>query len=143
VGEVFDTIYDCQQLIQEQLIDYIRTTVVHAGGISHLRKIASLAEMYHIRTGSHGATDLSPVCMAAALHFDLSVPNFGIQEYMPHSEETNRVFPHCYSFADGTMFPGDKPGLGVDIDECLAAQFPYRRAYLPINRKLDGTMHNW
>ncbi len=143
VGEVFDTIYDCQQLIQEQLIDYIRTTVVHAGGISHLRKIASLAEMYHIRTGSHGATDLSPVCMAAALHFDLSVPNFGIQEYMPHSEETNRVLPHSYRFADGMMFPGDKPGLGVDIDECLAAQFPYRRAYLPINRKLDGTMHNW
>ena len=143
VGEVFDSIYDCQQLIQEQLIDYIRTTVVHAGGISHLRKIANLAEMYHVKTGSHGATDLSPVCMAAALHFDLSVPNFGIQEYMRHSEETDRVFPHSYTFADGMMLPGDKPGLGVDIDEALAAQFPYRRAYLPINRKLDGTMHSW
>ncbi len=143
VGEVFDSIHDCQQLIQEQLIDYIRTTVVHAGGISHLRKIANLAEMYHVKTGSHGATDLSPVCMAAALHFDLSVPNFGIQEYMRHSEETDRVFPHSYTFADGMMLPGDKPGLGVDIDEALAAQFPYRRAYLPINRKLDGTMHSW
>jgi len=143
VGEVFDSIYDCQQLIQEQLIDYIRTTVVHAGGISHLRKIANLAEMYHVKTGSHGATDLSPVCMAAALHFDLSVPNFGIQEYMRHSEETDRVFPHSYSFADGMMLPGEKPGLGVEIDEALAAQFPYRRAYLPINRKLDGTMHSW
>src|SRR6266850_119758 len=86
VGEVFNSIYDCQELIQEQLIDYIRTTVVHAGGISHLRKIASLAELYQVRTGSHGATDLSPVCMAAALHFDLSVPNFGIQEYMLHTE---------------------------------------------------------
>jgi mannonate dehydratase len=143
VGEVFGSIHDCQQLIQEQLIDYIRTTVVHAGGISHLRKIANLAEMYHVKTGSHGATDLSPVCMAAALHFDLSVPNFGIQEYMRHSEGTDRVFPHSYTFADGMMFPGDKPGLGVDIDEALAAQFPYRRAYLPINRKLDGTMHSW
>jgi mannonate dehydratase len=143
VGEVFNTIYDCQQLIQEQLIDYIRTTVVHAGGISHLRKIASLAEMYHVRTGSHGATDLSPVCMAAALHFDLSVANFGIQEYMRHAEETDRVFPHSYTFADGMMFPGDKPGLGVDLDEELARRYPYRRAYLPVNRKLDGTMHNW
>ena len=143
VGEVFDSIHDCQQLIQEQLIDYIRTTVVHAGGISHLRKIANLAEMYHVKTGSHGATDLSPVCMAAALHFDLSVPNFGIQEYMRHSEGTDRVFPHSYTFTDGMMFPGDKPGLGVEIDEALAAQFPYRRAYLPINRKLDGTMHSW
>jgi mannonate dehydratase len=143
VGEVFNSIYDCQQLIQEQLVDYIRTTVVHAGGISHLRKIASLAELYQVRTGSHGATDLSPVCMAAALHFDLSVPNFGIQEYMRHTSETDRVFPHAYSFADGQMHPGDSPGLGVDIDEALAAQFPYQRAYLPINRKLDGTMHDW
>lgn len=143
VGEVFDTIYDCQKLIQEQLIDYIRTTVVHAGGISHLRKIASLAEMHHVRTGSHGATDLSPVCMAAALHFDLSVHNFGIQESMRHTPETDEVFPHHYKFSDGAMHPGDAPGLGVDIDEELAAKYPYRRAYLPINRKLDGSMHSW
>jgi mannonate dehydratase len=143
VGEVFNSIYDCQQLIQEQLIDYIRTTVVHAGGISHLRKIASLAELYHVRTGSHGATDLSPVCMAAALHFDLSVHNFGIQEYMRHSEDTDRVFPHSYSFSAGMMHPGVAPGLGVDIDETLASKYPYHRAYLPVNRKRDGTMHSW
>jgi L-alanine-DL-glutamate epimerase and related enzymes of enolase superfamily len=142
-GEVFNTIHDCQQMIQEQWIDYIRTAVVHSGGISHLRKIASLAELYHVRTGSHGATDLSPVCMAAALHFDLSVHNFGIQEYMRHTEETDQVFPHAYTFADGMMHPGDSPGLGVDFDESLAAKFPYRRAYLPVNRKLDGTMHSW
>lgn len=143
VGEVFNTIFDCQQLIQEQLIDYIRTTVVHAGGISHLRKIANLAEMYQVRTGAHGATDMSPVCMAAALHFDLSVHNFGIQEYMHHSAETDKVFPHSYSFEGGLMHPGEAPGLGIDINESLAAEYPYQRAYLPINRKLDGTMHSW
>jgi mannonate dehydratase len=143
VGEIFNTIYDCYQLIQEQLIDYVRTTVVHAGGLSHVRKIASLAEIYHVRTGSHGATDLSPVCMAAALHFDLSVHNFGIQEYMPHTPETDAVFPHAYAFQDGTMYPGDAPGLGVDIDEDKASTYPYQPAYLPINRKLDGTMHSW
>jgi mannonate dehydratase len=143
VGEVFNTIYDCQQLIQEQLIDYIRCTVVHAGGISHLRKIAHLAELHHVRTGCHGATDLSPVCMAAALHFDLSIHNFGIQEYMRHSPETDRVFPHEYRFEDGFMHPGEAPGLGVDLDESLAARFPYARAYLPVNRKEDGTVHGW
>jgi mannonate dehydratase len=143
VGEVFNSIHDCRALIQEQLIDYIRTTVVHAGGLSHLRKIASLAELHGVRTGSHGATDLSPVCLAAALHFDLSVHNFGIQEYMPHSDETDRVFSHAYSFADGVMHPGEAPGLGVDIDEALAATFPYQRAYLPVARLLDGTMHDW
>jgi mannonate dehydratase len=143
VGEVFNTIFDCQLLIQEQLIDYIRTAVVHAGGISHLRKIANLAELYQVRTGAHGATDMSPVCMAAALHFDVSVHNFGIQEYMRHTAETDKVFPHTYSFENGLMHPGDAPGLGVDINEELAAKFPYQRAYLPINRKLDGTMHSW
>lgn len=143
VGEVFNSIYDCQGLIEEQLIDYIRTTVVHAGGITHLRRIANVAEMYHVRTGSHGATDLSPVCMAAALHFDLSVHNFGIQEYMRHTPETDAVFPHSYTFENGYMHPGEAPGLGVDIDEMLAARYPYQRAYLPINRKIDGTMHNW
>ena len=142
-GEVFNTIFDCQQLIQEQLIDYIRATVVHAAGISHLRKIAHLAELYQVRTGCHGATDLSPVCMAAALHFDLSIHNFGIQEYMRHSEETDRVFPHAYRFSDGAMHPGEAPGLGVDLDENLAVKFPYDRAYLPVNRKEDGTMHSW
>jgi len=143
VGEVFNTIFDCEQLIREQLIDYIRTTVVHAGGISHLRKIAAMAEVFHVLTGAHGATDLSPVCLAAALHFDLSVHNFGIQEYMRHTDETDRVFPHSYKYESGTMHPGEAPGLGVDIDEALAATYPYDRAYLPINRKLDGTMHSW
>jgi mannonate dehydratase len=143
VGEIFNSIWDCKQLIEEQLIDYIRATVVHAGGITHLRRIAALADLYNVRTGCHGATDLSPVCMAAALHFDLSVPNFGVQEYMRHTDETDRVFPHAYSFADGMMHPGDAPGLGVDIDEELAAQHPYSRAYLPVNRLEDGTMYNW
>jgi mannonate dehydratase len=143
VGEVFNTIYDAQQLLQEQLVDFIRATVVHAGGVSHLRKIAQLAELFHVRTGCHGATDLSPVCMAAALHFDLSVHNFGIQEYMRHCEKTDAVFPHEYRFEDGFMHPGEAPGLGVDIDEALAAQYPYERAYLPVNRKEDGTVHSW
>jgi mannonate dehydratase len=143
VGEIFNTIHDCRELIQNQLIDYIRTTVVHAGGITHLRRIADLAGLYQIRTGSHGATDLSPVCMGAALHFDLWVPNFGIQEYMRHAEETDAVFPHAYRFADGYLHPGETPGHGVDIDETLAARYPYRRAYLPVNRLEDGTMWSW
>ena len=142
-GEVFNTVWDCKQLIEEQLIDYIRTSVTHAGGITHLRRIADLAALYHVRTGCHGATDLSPVCMGAALHFDSWAPNFGIQEYMRHSEQTDEVFPHAYSFRDGFLYPGEAPGHGVDIDEQLAAKFPYRRAYLPVNRLEDGAMWNW
>lgn len=143
VGEVFASIWDCKQLIEEGLIDYIRATVVHAGGITHLRRVAALADLYHVKTGCHGATDLSPVSMAAALHFGLSIPNFGIQEYMRHTPETDAVFPHAYGFENGMLHPGEAPGLGVDLDEDLAARHPYRRAYLPVNRLEDGTMFNW
>ena len=143
VGETFNSIWDAKQLIEEQLIDYVRATVVHAGGLTHLRRIAAFADLHHVRTGCHGATDLSPVTMAAALHFGLSVPNFGIQELMPHVEATDAVFPHAYSFADGLMHPGDKPGLGVDLDEVLAARYPYKRAFLPVNRLEDGTLFDW
>jgi mannonate dehydratase len=143
VGEIFNTIWDCKELLEEQLIDYIRTSVVHAGGITHLRRIADFASLFHVRTGCHGATDLSPICMGAALHFDLWVPNFGIQEYMRHSEETNAVFPHSYSFRNGYMYPGETAGHGVDIDEKIAAKYPYKRCYLPVNRLEDGTMWNW
>lgn len=143
VGEIFSSIWSCKTLIEEGLIDYIRATVVHAGGITHLRKIAALADIHHVKTGCHGATDLSPVTMAAALHFGLSVSNFGLQEYMRHTAETDAVFPHAYTFADGMMHPGDAPGLGVELDEDLAATFPYKRAYLPVNRLEDGTAFYW
>ena len=142
-GEVFNSVWDCNELISKQLIDYIRMTVVHGGGITHAKKVADFADLYQVRTGYHGATDLSPVTMAAALHVGLAIHNFGIQEYMHHSKLTDEVFPHAYRFETGYMHPGDEPGLGVEIDEALAAKYPYQRAYLPIARKLDGTLTDW
>lgn len=143
VGEVFNSIWDAKHLIQNQLIDYIRTTIVHAGGITHLRRLADFAALHQVRTGFHGATDLSPVCMGAALHFDTWVPNFGIQEYMQHCKETDDVFPHDYTFREGRLYCGEKPGHGVDIDEKLAAKYPYSPKQLPIARLEDGSMWDW
>lgn len=143
VGEVFNSVWDAHDLIRNQWIDYLRMTVVHGGGLTHLKKTADFAALYHVRTGCHGATDLSPVTMAAALHFGVAIHNFGIQEHMPHTDETDAVFPHAYCFKEGLMTPGDAPGLGVDLDEKLAAKHPYQRAYLPVNRKLDGTLTDW
>ena len=115
-GEVFNSLWDSHDLIRHQLIDYIRMTIVHGGGITHAKKTADFAALYNVRTGFHGATDLSPITMAAALHFGLAIHNFGIQEHMHHSALT---------------------------DEVLAAKHPYQRAYLPIARKLDGTLTDW
>lgn len=143
VGEVFNSIHDYRELIENQLIDYIRTPISHGGGITHLRRIADLAALYHIRTGFHGPTDLSPVCLGAAVHFDTWVPNFGIQEHMPYTEATEEVFTHDYRFEDGHFVVGEQPGHGVDIDEEKAKQHPYKRASLPVNRLEDGTLWHW
>jgi mannonate dehydratase len=61
---------------------------------------------------------------------------------MRHTPETDEVFPPAYRFKDGYLHP-DKPGLGEDLDEKLAAEFPYEPAYLPVNRKLESIMWNW
>ncbi|WP_329130921.1 D-mannonate dehydratase ManD [Streptomyces sp. NBC_00670] len=143
VGEVLSSIWDVQHLITEQLIDYVRTTVVHAGGITHLRRIFDLAALYQVRTGSHGAADLSPITLAAAVHLDTAVPNFGIQEYMPHVEETGEVFRSEVRYADGMLHVGEAPGLGVEYDEKAAERFPYDPRYLPVARRLDGSVHDW
>lgn len=143
VGEVFNSIWDCKHLIENQLIDYIRTTIVHGGGITHLRRLADFAALHQVRTGFHGATDLSPVCMGAALHFDTWVPNFGIQEYMFHTDETDEVFPHDYVLKNGRLHCGESAGHGVTIDEKLAARFPYSPKQLPIARLEDGSMWDW
>lgn len=143
VGEVFNSIHDCRSLITEQLIDYVRASPSHAGGITHLRTILSLADLYHVRSGFHGASDLSPVSKAAAVHLGIAIPNFGAQEDMQHPPEADLVFPHTYRFEAGYLHPGETPGLGVELDEKIAAEYPYRRAYLPVNRLVDGTIHSW
>jgi mannonate dehydratase len=143
VGEVFNSIHDCRALLQEQLIDYIRVTPVHAGGLTQVRRIADLALLWQIRTAFHGAADMSPVTFGAALHLGRAIPNFGIQEFAGHPAEADEVFPRAWGYADGSLTSGEAPGHGVDIDETAAARFPYARSYLPVCRLVDGTMWNY
>jgi mannonate dehydratase len=143
IGEVFNTVWDCELLITERLIDFIRTAVVHAGGISHVRKILALAEVYQIKGAPHGPSDVSPINLSASLHLGLAASNFAIQEYMGYDPLVSEVFHSSFRFEDGYLHPGDEPGLGVQVDEKAAARFPYKQAYLPIARELDGTMKDW
>ncbi|GAA4948065.1 D-galactonate dehydratase family protein [Streptomonospora halophila] len=143
IGEVFNSVWDYQHIIREQLIDYVRSAVTHTGGISHLKKVLEYAAQYQIKSGMHGPTDVSPVGMAAAMHLGLSVHNFGIQEYMKHGARTDQVFRQSFSWRGGYLHPGDEPGLGVDLDTDEAGRYPYVQAYLPYNRLADGTLHDW
>lgn len=142
-GEVFNSVYDYQTLITDRLIDYVRSSTTHTGGITAMKKILDFADIYGIRSGLHGPTDVSPVGMAANMHLGLAIHNFGIQEYMPHSDATLEVFKTSYTFDSGFLHPGEAPGLGVELDEQLAAEHPYTAAYLPVNRLHDGSLHDW
>jgi mannonate dehydratase len=143
IGEVLNTVWDYQTLVRDQLIDYVRSSVTHTGGVTALRRLLDFAAQYQIKSGIHGPTDISPVGFAAGLHLDLAIHNFGIQEYMPHGALTNEVFRQTFTFEDGYLHPGTAPGLGVELDEQAADRFPYQPAYLPFNRLKDGTVHDW
>lgn len=140
VGEVINSIHDCRRMMEEQLIDYIRVTPVHAGGITQVRRIADFASLYQIRTAFHGAPDMSPVNFGAALHLGRALPNFGIQEYAGHLAEAAEVFHAAWRCADGNMTTGEAHGHGVTLDEAAAARFPYRPAFLPVVRVADGSL---
>ena len=142
-GEILNSIGDYRVLVEENLIDFVRSAVTHTGGLTPMRKLLDYAAQFQIRSAIHGPSDISPVGMAAALHLDFAIHNFGIQEFMPHPAEAAEVFEVGYRFADGHFTPGESAGLGVTLDRAAAARYPYRRAYLPVARLLDGTMHDW
>jgi mannonate dehydratase len=77
IGEVFNSIWDCKHMIEQEWIDFIRVSVAYAGGITHVRRITELAGLHHIRTGFHGAPSHSPISMAAQAHINAWAPNFG------------------------------------------------------------------
>lgn len=143
IGEVFNSIWDIQTLIQEQLIDYVRMSVTHGGGITALKRIFEYAGMFQIRSGVHGPEDVSPIGLTAALHLGLAIHNFGIQEFAPYSQPALDVFRPEFEYKDGSLRPSDAAGLGVSFDEALASTYVYETSYLPVNRLADGTVHDW
>jgi mannonate dehydratase len=126
MGELFNNPREWQPLVSGRLIDFVRMHVSQMGGITPARNVAVFANMYGIRTAWHGPGDVSPVGHAANLHLDLWAPNFGVQEWCRFPELVYEIFPGTPQVRDGYMYPNDKPGLGIDIDEALAAKYPCR-----------------
>jgi len=124
MGELFNNPREWQPLIAGKLIDFIRMHVSQMGGITPARAVALFAHMYGIRTAWHGPGDTSPVGHAANLHMDVWSPNFGIQEWCRFNELVYEMFPGLPEVRNGYMYPNDKPGLGIDINEKLAAKYP-------------------
>ena len=124
MGELFVNQREWMPLVNEHLIDFTRAHITAIGGITPARKMATYCEMHSVRTAWHGPGDVSPVGHAANLHLDVSSLNFGVQECYFFPEALQEVFPGCPEIRDGYMYPNDRPGLGIDIDEELAAKYP-------------------
>jgi mannonate dehydratase len=144
MGELFSNVNEYLPLIQGRLIDFIRVHVSTIGGITPARKLAALCEYFGVRTAWHGPGDVSPVGHAANVHLDVACYNFGIQEETFFRDATRAVFPGAPEIHDGCMWPSDRPGLGVDLDEAEAAKHPFPEhplngAWPPI-RRADGTV---
>ncbi len=144
MGELYNNPHEIIPMIKDRLIDFIRIHISQIGGLTPARKLAALCEAFSVRTAWHGPGDTSPVGHAANLMLDLNTWNFGIQEYAIFRERTREVFPGCPEVRDGYMWHNGKPGLGIDVDEALAAKFPFReRAYggaWDTVRRADGSV---
>jgi mannonate dehydratase len=142
MGELFVNRHEWLPLVANRWIDFIRIHISAIGGLNMARKVAACCEFFNVRTAWHGPGNMSPVGHAVNLHLDLATFNFGIQEQNLFSNTTREVFPGAPEIKGGYMYSNDKPGLGIDIDETLAAKFPFKSpgGTRGNDRRLDGTI---
>lgn len=143
MGELYNSIKDCLTPIEKRLIDYLRIDISHYGGITPSLKTAAIAEHHMVRVAFHGPSDISPLAHGALVHVAFAIPNFGIQEWVDDNEELNQIFHPDFHYADGYITLGNRPGLGVQVDEKAAEEYPYQPKFLPVLRDREGAVHNW
>lgn len=124
IGELFTHPLEWKAMIANQWVDFIRVHLSDIGGLTPALKLAHFADAYQVRTAWHGPNDLTPIGMAANMHLDLAMSNFGIQEFMGFDEAEQKVFPGCPKVRGGYAYIEDTPGIGVGFDEKAAAKYP-------------------
>jgi mannonate dehydratase len=143
IGEIFNNPLEVVPLITGRLIDFVRTRLSPIGGITPAKKYAAMAELMGIRTAFQGPGNVSPVGQAAHLNIDLNISNFGVQEEAVYSDRIKEIFPGSPEIRDGFMWSNGEPGLGIDIDEELAAKYPHNNeggGHFDNVRRADGTV---
>lgn len=126
LGELFNHPAEWRRVIENRWVDFVRMHLTQMGGITPARSATLHAATYGIRTAWHGPADTSPVGHAANLHLNLWAPNFGIHEWCRFPQVVCDMFPGMPEVTGGYIYPNDRPGLGIDIDEVLAAKYPPR-----------------
>jgi mannonate dehydratase len=141
-GELFNNPKEFDYLITEKLIDFIRVHISQIGGLTPARKLAIFAERFGIRTAWHGPSDVSPVGHAANVHLSIASHNFGILEWTFPRGALCEVFSGYPEYENGYVYPNDKPGFGIDIDEELAQKYPCNNGvtHWTQTRLMDGAI---
>lgn len=143
-GERLVTRYQFREVIEKQACHVIQPDLCHCGGLWEAKKIAALAEIYSIGVAPHNP--LGPVANAAALHFDLSTPNFLIQEDMLADVPWRwEVVQHSLKTKNGYWLPTEAPGLGIEVDEAAAARHPFKQEIIHSTtiRAQDNAILDW
>jgi L-alanine-DL-glutamate epimerase-like enolase superfamily enzyme len=143
VGEQFGYKWDINTLIERQLIDYTRCTLPNVGGVSELMKIIALAETHYVGMIPHFT---GPISEAALVHCLSATSVPVLMEMLGDGTRTWPHLPKAYDFKDGKLWPNDRPGLGVELDQsklALLAEYATYRAGMLLNRRPDGSFTNW
>ncbi len=142
-GELYKSRWECLPAITGRWVDFIRCDIIRIGGITEAKKVAALAETYDIKTAWHGPNDVSPITHAVNWHLNVSEYNFGIQEDGTTDSLIHQVVTGGPLYRDGYLTMEARPGIGCDVDEEMAARYPFHKAYLPVCRQEDGSLHSW
>lgn len=142
IGEQYASKWDFRQVIEEEWADYARIDVCNAGGLTEAKKIAGWCETHYIDLAVHNP--IGPVATSAALHLNLSCPNFGVMELPRRPGQTMaEVVLNQPEWVDGYLLPPDKPGLGIEFDREAIKKYPFEMTELPHLRREDGSFTNW
>lgn len=142
MGELFVNVCEMHPLVENRWIDFVRCHISSIGGITPAIKLAHMCQAFGVRTAWHGPSDVSGVGVAANIHLDVAMNNFGVQEWAFRNEAEQAIFPGMPELKDGYAWPNDKPGLGVDFDEAEAAKYPVTEdnPEWTVARRPDGGM---
>ncbi|MFH1008811.1 MAG: galactonate dehydratase [Candidatus Latescibacterota bacterium] len=140
-GEQLSTKWAFRELIEQELVDYLRVDICHSGGITEGKKIAAMGEIHYQELACHYTA--SPVSTAAMLHLNMSIPNCAVQEYAPSGGWMDEVIEHDLQTEGGYLLCPDAPGLGVDLNEKAARRYAPEQGEPPHWRREDGSVQDW